>query len=186
MQRTSLLCGIAALALASTTASAADKAGSAGVADAMRTPVGVCPGGILPDWTMGLAGDAMLKADGDVRPGDIVIVPADLTDDGLIDYGDVLKFFSRWDAGDPSVDLTGDGLVDWSDYLVFMNFYEAVSPPLIIDFAPDGVIDIRDLDAFMYYFEAFDRRADINGDGLIDYVDVLDFLNLLDAMALDV
>lgn len=186
MQRLTQLCGIAALTLASATAWAADSTGAAGVADAVRKPAGVCPGGILPDWTMGLADDAVLKTGGDIRPGDIFIAPADLTEDGLIDYGDVLEFFSRWDASDPSVDLTGDGLVDWSDYLVFMNFYEAVSPPLIIDFAPDGVIDIRDFDAFMYDFEGFDRRADINGDGLIDYVDVLDFLNLLDAMAREV
>lgn len=186
MQRTSLLCGVAALALGSASASAVDKAVAAGPADSIPKPVGRCPGGILPVVTGGVAADAVERPDRDIRPGEIVVSPADLTDDGIIDYADVLEFFTLWDSGDPSVDLTGDGIVDWSDYLVFMNFYEAASPPSVVDFTRDGHIDFRDLDVFLYYLDAFDSRADLTGDGILDFADVLEFLNMLDARTYEV
>jgi len=50
---------------------------------------------------------------------------ADLTGDGLVDFGDYLDFLNLFEAGDLSVDFSGDGIVDFSDYLEFLNYYDA-------------------------------------------------------------
>lgn len=54
-----------------------------------------------------------------------VTCPADLNDDGLVDFVDFLIFLNYYIAQDPAADFTGDDLVDFSDYLDFLNLYYA-------------------------------------------------------------
>lgn len=51
--------------------------------------------------------------------------PADLNDDGIVDFADYLEFLNLYEAADHRSDFTGDGLVDFSDYLAFLNLYES-------------------------------------------------------------
>ncbi|MCC6678612.1 MAG: hypothetical protein IT436_15875 [Phycisphaerales bacterium] len=50
-----------------------------------------------------------------------------------------------------------------------------------VDFNGDGVIDFSDYLEFLNLFDALDPRADLNGDGVIDFADYLEFLNHYDA-----
>lgn len=52
------------------------------------------------------------------------INPADLNDDGSIEFGDFLEFFNGFDALDPRVDLTGEGDVEFGDFLMFFNLFD--------------------------------------------------------------
>lgn len=49
------------------------------------------------------------------------------------------------------------------------------------DLNGDGLVDFTDYLAFLNLYEAQDPRADFNGDGLVDFADYLAFLNLYDA-----
>ncbi|MCC6677787.1 MAG: hypothetical protein IT436_11630 [Phycisphaerales bacterium] len=51
--------------------------------------------------------------------------PADLNDDGLVDFADYLEFLNLYNAQNPRVDFNHDGFVDFADYLEFLNFYDA-------------------------------------------------------------
>lgn len=51
--------------------------------------------------------------------------PADLTGDGVIDFGDYLEFLNLYDALDPRVDYNMDGVIDFLDYLEFLNYFDA-------------------------------------------------------------
>lgn len=50
--------------------------------------------------------------------------PADLNQDGLVDFADYLQFLDRYDAGDLVVDFNHDGLIDFGDYLEFINQFD--------------------------------------------------------------
>lgn len=184
MQRSSHASRVAGFiaSAAMTAAAAADPVLTGASGDSSPVFLGRCGVGIV--LPLGEA-DAIQRmpapCDEEIRPGDIVVMPADVTGDGIIDYSDMLAFFDLWDAEDPSVDLTADGLVDWSDYLIFINYYELAAQPAAPDCTRDGVIDIRDLDAFLYWIDAFDSRADLTADGILDFSDVLEFLNRYDA-----
>ena len=62
---------------------------------------------------------------------------------------------------------------------VFLNGNSA--PACRVDFTGDGVVDFTDYLEFLNLFDAQDPRADLNGDGVIDFGDYLEFLNLYDA-----
>jgi len=49
------------------------------------------------------------------------------------------------------------------------------------DLNNDGLVDFVDFLVFLNYYIAQDPRADFNQDGLIDFSDYLEFLNLYDA-----
>jgi hypothetical protein len=49
------------------------------------------------------------------------------------------------------------------------------------DWNGDGVIDFNDLLAYLNDYNAQDPRADVNGDGVVDFNDLLAFLNLYNA-----
>jgi hypothetical protein len=48
------------------------------------------------------------------------------------------------------------------------------------DFTGDGILDFADYLEFLNLFEADDPRADLNGDGLVDFADYLEFLDEFD------
>lgn len=50
-----------------------------------------------------------------------------------------------------------------------------------VDFNGDGVLDFADYLEFLNLFDALDPRVDFNQDGLVDFLDYLEFLNLFDA-----
>ncbi|MCC6678602.1 MAG: hypothetical protein IT436_15825 [Phycisphaerales bacterium] len=53
--------------------------------------------------------------------------------------------------------------------------------PCPIDFTGDGIVDFADYLEFLDLHEALDSRADLNGDGVIDFGDYLEFLNHYEA-----
>ncbi|MCC6678117.1 MAG: aryl-sulfate sulfotransferase [Phycisphaerales bacterium] len=61
----------------------------------------------------------------DPRLAGLLWCPADLNDDGLVDFADYLEFLNLFDDSDPRADLNGDGVVDFGDYLEFLNHYDA-------------------------------------------------------------
>ncbi len=50
-----------------------------------------------------------------------------------------------------------------------------------VDFTGDGLVDFGDYLEFLNLFDAADARADLNADGLVDFGDYLEFLNLYNA-----
>ncbi|MCC6676655.1 MAG: hypothetical protein IT436_05880 [Phycisphaerales bacterium] len=54
----------------------------------------------------------------------------------------------------------------------------AVTGRCPIDYNGDGLVDFADYLEFLNLYDAQDPRADLNGDGLVDFADYLEFLNL--------
>jgi hypothetical protein len=50
-----------------------------------------------------------------------------------------------------------------------------------VDYNCDGIVDFSDYLEFLNLFDAADPRADLNEDGIVDFSDYLEFLNLFDA-----
>jgi murein tripeptide amidase MpaA len=51
------------------------------------------------------------------------------------------------------------------------------TPPCLADWNGDGVVDFNDLLDYLNDFNAGNPRADLNGDGVVDFNDLLEFLN---------
>ena len=51
--------------------------------------------------------------------------PADLNDDGAVDFGDFLEFFNAFDTLGGIADLNFDDSVDFADFLEFFNRFDA-------------------------------------------------------------
>jgi len=64
--------------------------------------------------------------------------------------------------------------------IVDMGAYE-VQVACPIDFTGDGLVDFSDYLEFLNLYDAADPRADLTGDGLVDFSDYLEFLNLYDS-----
>ncbi|MCC6677030.1 MAG: hypothetical protein IT436_07795 [Phycisphaerales bacterium] len=81
--------------------------------------------GPRPPWLV--AGGDFELADGRASPYLALwgFCPADLTEDGLVDFSDYLEFLNAYEVRDLRVDYAGDGLVEFADYLEFLNRYEA-------------------------------------------------------------
>ncbi|HZW09158.1 MAG TPA: FG-GAP-like repeat-containing protein [Phycisphaerales bacterium] len=81
-------------------------------------------------------------------------------------------------------DINGDGWLDlaigYSGDVSIRVFY-AVPPACTADFNGDGAVNTLDVLSFLNAWNADDPRADINGDGTINTQDVLAFLNLWNA-----
>jgi hypothetical protein len=52
------------------------------------------------------------------------------------------------------------------------------APACAGDWNGDGVVDFNDLLAYLNDYNAAAPRADVNGDGIVDFNDLLEFLNL--------
>lgn len=61
------------------------------------------------------------------RPASLTLsgCTADLSGDGVVDFGDYLEFLNLYDALDPRVDFNMDGVIDFGDYLEFLNHFDA-------------------------------------------------------------
>jgi subtilisin-like proprotein convertase family protein len=46
---------------------------------------------------------------------------ADLDENDVIDFNDLLAFLNLFNAGDPRADFSGDGVIDFNDVLAFLN-----------------------------------------------------------------
>ncbi|MCC6679168.1 MAG: hypothetical protein IT436_18740 [Phycisphaerales bacterium] len=57
----------------------------------------------------------------------------------------------------------------------------SVTSSCAADLTGDGLVDFADYLEFLNLYDAQDPRADFNGDGLVDFSDYLEFLNLYDA-----
>ena len=55
------------------------------------------------------------------------------------------------------------------------------SAPSLADLNGDGLVDFADYLEFLNLYDAQDPRVDFNMDGIIDFADYLEFLNLYDA-----
>lgn len=51
--------------------------------------------------------------------------PADLNNDGLLDFFDLQAFLNLYSAGDPAADLIDDGIIDFFDVQEFLNLFAA-------------------------------------------------------------
>jgi len=58
----------------------------------------------------------------------IVSCPADLTDDGMLNFFDVSAFLGAFSAMDPAADFTGDGLFNFFDVSSFLGLFSAGCP----------------------------------------------------------
>ncbi|MCC6678094.1 MAG: right-handed parallel beta-helix repeat-containing protein [Phycisphaerales bacterium] len=65
--------------------------------------------------------------------------------------------------------------------IVDMGAYERQDPSCTADLNADGLVDFSDYLEFLNLFGADDPRADFNHDGLVDFSDYLEFLNHYDA-----
>ncbi len=70
--------------------------------------------------------DAFLT--GEPCPEPPVICPADLTDDGILDFFDVSAFLSGFNNQDPISDFTDDGIFDFFDISAFLQAFAAGCP----------------------------------------------------------
>ncbi len=107
----------------------------------------------------------------------------DVNLDGVIDYFDRVEVALSFglDVDDlaylPWADLTRDGDIDSSDGAVL----DAVN--CIADLNDDGVIDSDDSDIFLAWYNSVDpadnAKADLTGDGTLNYFDVAAFLDMM-------
>jgi hypothetical protein len=58
----------------------------------------------------------------------IVNCPADLTDDGMLNFFDVSAFLGAFSSMDPAADFTGDGLFNFFDVSAFLGLFIAGCP----------------------------------------------------------
>lgn len=58
-----------------------------------------------------------------------VILPADLTEDGAVDFDDLLAFINLYNGGSGYADFNGDGTLDFTDFLAFLNAYNEIPLP---------------------------------------------------------
>ncbi|MEZ6165397.1 MAG: GC-type dockerin domain-anchored protein [Phycisphaerales bacterium] len=56
------------------------------------------------------------------------VCPADLNDDGLLNFFDVSAFLSAYNIMNPTADFNNDGLFNFFDVSAFLNAYNAGCP----------------------------------------------------------
>jgi hypothetical protein len=113
----------------------------------------------------------------------ICSLTGDFTGDCVVDINDLAFFANSWlKPGDP--DLTGDGAANFADFAIFANFWGATSEPnsaqppesnlLDADLNDDGIVDYGDVLMFLENWLGDGGpcvRADLNDDGIVDFVD---------------
>ncbi len=78
--------------------------------------------------------------------------PADLNDDGSLNFFDVSAFLNAFNSNDPIADFTGDGVFNFFDVSAFLDAFGAQEP--IADFTNDGIYDFFDVSDFLDQFGA--------------------------------
>ncbi|MCC6677825.1 MAG: hypothetical protein IT436_11820 [Phycisphaerales bacterium] len=63
----------------------------------------------------------------------------------------------------------------------YQTFLITLPPACRADINGDGLVDFADYLEFLNYYDVGDLTVDFNGDGLVDFADYLEFLNLYDA-----
>jgi len=69
---------------------------------------------------------------------------------------------------------------NWDDTRPNYVFYNQLAPPCAADLNGDGLVDFSDYLQFLNFYDVADPRADLNFDGEVDFADYLEFLNLYD------
>ncbi|MDQ7014720.1 MAG: GC-type dockerin domain-anchored protein [Planctomycetota bacterium] len=92
-----------------------------------------------------------------------------------------VRFFILPEGNPQSVVLGGNGLVPpevsfWLDSDLDQILWD-FDPPCLADFNGDGAVNTLDVLAFLNAWSAGDESADINGDGEVNTLDVIEFLN---------
>jgi hypothetical protein len=72
----------------------------------------------------------LFQLDGGFWSGVLLVppCPADLNNDGVLDFFDVQTFLNAFSIEDPIADFTGDGLFDFFDVQAFLNAFSAGCP----------------------------------------------------------
>ncbi len=73
------------------------------------------------------------------------------------------------------------GVTLTSDGIIVINATGTVPPSCVADWNGDGVLDFFDILGFLDDFSLGNPEADINGDGVIDFFDIQEFLQLFAA-----
>ena len=76
--------------------------------------------------------------------------PADINNDGNLDFFDVSVFIINFNEQVPSADINNDGVWNFFDVSLFLNFYSAGDERA--DFTGDGEFDFFDLSLFLNLF----------------------------------
>ncbi|MCC6676113.1 MAG: hypothetical protein IT436_03115 [Phycisphaerales bacterium] len=166
--------------------------GSGSLMTTSRTTIQGASGALDPlfvdaDGANGVAGDA--DDDCRLQPGSPAIDSGDNSllplDGGDVDFDGVTfetlpldQNYQTRKVDDPSAPDTGSG----TGAIVDRGCYEVQysPPPCVVDLNGDGLVDFSDYLEFLNLYEAQDPRVDFNQDGLVDFSDYLEFLNLYD------
>ncbi|MCC6676664.1 MAG: hypothetical protein IT436_05925 [Phycisphaerales bacterium] len=73
------------------------------------------------------------------------------------------------------------GVLTAAPWVLEGGYWPGVVAPCPADLNGDGLVDFADYLEFLNLYDAGDLRVDFNGDGLVDFADYLEFLNLYDA-----
>lgn len=154
--------------------------GYAGTGNIAVNPMFADPDGTDGNPMTGLDNDyRLLAASPCIDAGNSNAIPPDEADlDGDTLYGEPTPY--DLDGFDRMRDVFATPDTGLGDPVVDMGSYEAEGV-CAVDFNGDGVVDFADYLEFLNLFDARDPRADLNGDGVIDFVDYLEFLNQFEA-----
>ncbi|MCC6675669.1 MAG: hypothetical protein IT436_00870 [Phycisphaerales bacterium] len=91
----------------------------------------------------------------------------------------------RWSVSVPNINIGGPAMGrDGTLVLVGtsnIRAYRTERVDCIVDLNGDGIVDFADYLEFLNLYDAQDPRVDFNQDGIVDFADYLEFLNLYDA-----
>lgn len=126
---------------------------------------------------------------------DVSVLPCDVTycvdyvDDEIIDFQDYSAFaqqYGRTDCNSSNffcfdTDLDFDGSVSLSDLAIFMQLWYLYvgSDPVLSDFDQNGTVNLPDLNMLSFWWlddnctisNSFCEGADLNQDGIVDFID---------------
>jgi hypothetical protein len=72
--------------------------------------------------------DTLMRSNAQTFNVFVDLCPADLNEDGIIDFNDLLEYLNLYNAQDPRADLNGDGVIDFNDLLEYLNQYNTPCP----------------------------------------------------------
>ncbi|WKZ26214.1 MAG: GC-type dockerin domain-anchored protein [Candidatus Paceibacterota bacterium] len=101
---------------------------------------------------------------------------ADFNEDSIIDTRDILDFLNAWNEEDLSTDVDENGVIDEADFKLFLSIWMGCKDCLRADFNGDGTYNSLDILAFLNAYNAGEDSADFNDDGVINSDDFNYFL----------
>ncbi|GEM_PF-4410408 len=101
---------------------------------------------------------------------------ADFNGDLVVDSRDILDFLNAWNVEDLSTDMDGNGVVDEADFHLFLDSWIDCKDCLRADFNGDGVYNSLDILAFLNAYNAGEKSADFNESGSLESDDLDYFL----------